>query len=90
MTLPFGGGSYAPGAIANLRENSFMPSGVIQRADGTLLFGGMVEANEAVPTDAGPETLAWVNGFALAALDHSFRLIPPSAAPHASESECTS
>ncbi|MGO8906790.1 MAG: hypothetical protein ACLQMH_14395 [Solirubrobacteraceae bacterium] len=74
VTLPFGGGSYAPGAIANLRENSFMPSGVIQRADGTLLFGGMVEASEAVPTEGGPEPLAWVNGFALAALDHSYRL----------------
>ena len=34
VTLPFGGGNYAPGTIASLHQNSFDPFGVIQDAEG--------------------------------------------------------
>ncbi len=74
--LPFGGGSYAPGSIANLRQNSFTPTGVIQRAAGTLLFNGWVGAAEQLPTEGGYELIAGTSGFALAALDDSYRLEP--------------
>jgi len=74
VTLPFGGGSYAPRTIASLRQNSFTPTGVIERAGGTLLFNGSVEASEAFPTEGGPELVAGISGFALAALDSSYRL----------------
>ena len=74
ITLPFGGGSYAPRTIANLHRNSFTPTGVIQRAGGALLFNGSVEASEAFPTEGGPELVAGISGFALAALGSSYRL----------------
>ncbi|MGO9761277.1 MAG: hypothetical protein ACLP1Q_08465 [Solirubrobacteraceae bacterium] len=74
--LPFGGETYAPGAIAPLRGNSFAPSGVIERADGTLLFSGSVEDSEAYVTEGGPEPVAWFTGLGLAALNSSFQLDP--------------
>ena len=74
VSLPFGGGSYAPHSIANLRHSSFSPSGVIQRANGSLLFNGQVEAAEEITSDAGSEWIAGISGFALAALDPSYRL----------------
>jgi uncharacterized delta-60 repeat protein len=77
VTLPFGGGSYAPRMIANLRQNSFTPTGVIQRAGGALLFNGSVEASEAFQTEGGSELVAGISGFALAALDSSYRLEAP-------------
>jgi uncharacterized delta-60 repeat protein len=76
LTLPFGGGSYAPGRIADLHQNSFTPTGVIQRAGGTLLFNGSVEASEAFQTEGGPELVAGISGFALAVLDSSYRPDP--------------
>jgi uncharacterized delta-60 repeat protein len=76
VDLPFGGGSYAPGAIANLHQNSFSPTGVIERAGGTLLFNGSVRAGEELPTEGDDELIAGITGFALAAFDDSFRLEP--------------
>ncbi len=76
VTLPFGGGSYAPGTIANLHQNSFDPFGVIQDAEGGLLFNGQVWAEEAIPTDAGPELVAGIGGAGIAALGSSFKLDP--------------
>lgn|GEM_PF-2411921 len=76
VTLPFGGGSYAPGTIADLHQNSFDPFGVIQDAEGGLLFNGQVWAEEAIPTDAGPELVAGIGGSGIAALDSSFKLDP--------------
>jgi uncharacterized delta-60 repeat protein len=76
VTLPFGGGSYAPGTIANLHQDSFEPFGVIQDAEGGLLFNGQVWAEEAIPTDAGPELVAGIGGSGIAALDSSFKLDP--------------
>ncbi len=69
VSLPFGGGSYGPGGIADLTQNSFGPTGVTQRADGTLLFYGGVQASEARPTEGGEEVFASTAGFALAALN---------------------
>jgi len=75
VSLPFGGGTYPPGAIANLTQNGFGPAGVTQRADGTLLFYGSVEASEARGTEGGgEEVFAAAGGFALAALNSSFTL----------------
>ncbi len=74
LALPFGGGTYAPGTIANLHEDSLAPTGVIQRADGRLLFSGLLEASETIQTEGGPEPVAWFTGFALAALNSSYGL----------------
>ena len=74
--LPFGGSTYAPGAIAHLNANSFAPVGVSALTDGDLLVSGTVDAAEAIPTDAGPETVAVIHGFALAALNPHVLLAP--------------
>ncbi|HYB22611.1 MAG TPA: hypothetical protein VED41_02360 [Solirubrobacteraceae bacterium] len=74
LRLPFGGGSYASGAIADLNDDSFFGIGVAQRADGTLLFNGRVEAAEVLLTEGGAEPIAWAPGFAIAALNASFEL----------------
>lgn len=72
ITQPFGGGEYRPGAIANLRQNSFQPDGVIQRRDGTLLFAGDAGAMEATYNEGGMDVTASAWGLGLAALDPSF------------------
>ena len=69
---PFGGGTYQPGRVVSLSQNSFEPNGVIQRADGTLMVSGLVGATESFNTDAGPEDIAWIYSFGLAALNASF------------------
>ncbi len=82
--LPFGGGTYAPGRVVSLSQESFEPSGVIERADGTLLLSGFVGATESYLTDAGPEDVAWIYGLGLDALnvsyspDPSFNGAPPT------------
>jgi uncharacterized delta-60 repeat protein len=76
VTLPFGGGTYTPGSVANLHQNTFASTGVIQRAGGSLLFNGTAEAAEQVTTDAGTDWLAGIVGFAIAALDPSYHLDP--------------
>jgi len=76
VTLPLGGVTYPRGTIAKLDENSFTATGVMQRADGTLLFNGRVEAAEVELSDAGAEFIRWVSGFALAALGDSYQLDP--------------
>ncbi len=70
--LPFGGGTYEPGRVVSLSQESFEPSGVIQRADGSLLLSGFVGAAESYPTEAGPEELAWTYGLGLDALNVSY------------------
>jgi len=76
VTLPFGGATYPQGTTAKLGENSFDAAGVMQRADGTLLFSGRVEAAEVELSDAGGEFIRWMSGFALAALGDSYQLDP--------------
>lgn len=73
-TLPFGGDFYARGTIASLRGNSFLPSGVIERANGSLLFSGIVGDEEAERTEGGVEPVAWFTGLGLAALNGRFQL----------------
>ena len=70
--LPFGGGTYTPGRVVSLSQESFEPSGVIERADGTLLLSGFVGASESYATDAGPEDVAWIYGLGLDALNPSY------------------
>lgn len=74
ITLPFGGGAYRPGTIANLHQNSFTATGVIQRAGGTLIFNGRVEAAEELISEGGNEWVAGISGFALAALNPAYQL----------------
>jgi uncharacterized delta-60 repeat protein len=76
VTLPFGGGTYTLGSIANLRQNSFTPTGVVERAGGGLLFNGSVVADEVINTEGGAELVAGIEGFALTALTPSYRLEP--------------
>lgn len=74
--LPFGGTTYAPGAVAHLNRNTFAPVGVSALTNGDLLFSGTVDAAEESPTNAGPQTVAVIDGFALAALNPSVLLDP--------------
>jgi len=74
LTLPpFAGGTFAPRTIANPHQNTFVGDGAIRRANGGLLFTGIVQTEEAIPTDAGPDTLRWDAGLALAALGPSYQ-----------------
>ncbi len=73
VTLPFGGGVFAPGTIANLRQNSFRTNGIIPRPGGGLVVGGSVQASEAIFSEGGEETPASISGLGLAALDSSFQ-----------------
>lgn len=76
VTLPFGGGRFEPGTIADLRQNGFSPSDVTPRSDGSLLFDGVVDAAQERYTNAGTDVLASAGGIGIAALNGSFAVDP--------------